>query len=130
MHMKSPSLTIAGAWAAIVLAAFIPSGVRGQSRDYTAPRNATVNAAGARSIRIETGSGFLHVNGKPGTSEVRVTGEASASSRRILEQIKLTAERHGDEVLIKTEMPDQDHSFWDMVRGDYSMALDLTIDVP
>jgi hypothetical protein len=116
------------AGAAIVLAAFIPHVAR--SQDYKAPRNAVVNAAGARTVRIEAAAGFLNINGRPGTSEVRVTGEAAASSRRILDQIKLIAERRGDEIFIKADMPDQDHGFWDMVRGDYNMLLDLTIDVP
>lgn len=118
---------IAAALTAIVLASFIPGTIRAQ---YRAPRNATVNAAGARTIRIDAGAGFLNINGRQGLSEVRITGEATSSNRRILDQIKLQAERHGDVVYIKAIFPDEDRSFWDMVHGDYERALDLTIDVP
>jgi hypothetical protein len=128
--MSPTILKVAAGSAAIVIAAFIPHAARGQSRDYTAPRNAVVNAAGAKAVRIDAAAGFLHINGKPGTSEVRITGEAISSDRRWLDQIKLIAERRGDEVFIKADMPDHDRSFWDYMRGDYNMALDLTIDVP
>jgi hypothetical protein len=116
------------AWAAIVLAAFIPHTSHAQK--YTAPRNAVVNASGARVIRIDADAGFLRINGRTGTSEVRVTGQASSSNRRMLDEIKLQAERQGDVVYIKVIMPDENHSFWDVVRGDWERALDLTIDVP
>lgn len=118
------------AWAAVVLAAFIPVGrIRAQG-DYTAARNAVVNAAGARVIRIEAGAGFLHVNGRAGIKDVKVTGVARASSQRVLDEIKLQAERQGDVVLIKMITPDQSSSFWDLFRGGYQQQLDLTIDVP
>lgn len=117
-------------WAAVVLALLIPGRIRAQYGDYTAPRNAVVNAAGARSIRIEAGAGFLHINGRPGLTQVRVTGVARASSRRILDEIKLQAERQGDVVLIKMVVPEGGSSFWNIFRGDFNQALDLTIDVP
>jgi hypothetical protein len=97
---------------------------------YTAPRNAVVNATGARLIRIEAGAGFLHINGRPGLTQVRVTGVARASSRRILDEVKLQAERQGDVVLVKMVVPDGRSSFWDLFRGGFSQSLDLTIDVP
>ena len=97
-------------WTAIVLAALIPVKVRAQSNGYTAPRNAIVNAAGARVISIEAGAGFLHINGRPGLTQVRVTGVARASSRRILDEVKLQAERQGDVVLVKMVVPDRANS--------------------
>jgi hypothetical protein len=115
-------------WTAVVLALLIPGRIRAQ--DYTAPRNAVVNAAGARSIRVIAGAGFLHINGRPGLTQVRVTGVARASSRRILDEIKLQAERQGDVVLIKMVVPEGASSFWNLFHGSYSQALDLTIDVP
>lgn len=115
----------------MILAVLIPRAAAAQnSGDFTAPRNAVVNAAGARVIRVEAGAGFLNINGRTGISEVRVHGVATASSRRLLDQIRLIAERRGDEVFIKVDVPDQNRSFWDFVHGDYRQALDLTIDVP
>jgi hypothetical protein len=117
-------------WTAVVLALLIPGRIRAQDDAYTAPRNAVVNAAGARSIRVVAGAGFLHINGRPGLTQVRVTGVARASSRRMLDEIKLQAERQGDVVLIKMVVPDGASSFWNLFHGNYSQALDLTIDVP
>jgi hypothetical protein len=117
-------------WSAIIVAVLIPKTGNAQDYRYSAPRNATVNAAGARLIRVEAGAGFLHINGRPNTSEVRVTGVAGASSRRLLDEIKLIAVREGDVVRIKMDVPDQDRGFFDMIRGDWQQALDLTIDVP
>jgi hypothetical protein len=116
--------------AAVVLAVFIPGSVRAQYDAYTAPRNAVVNTAGARVIKVIAGAGFLHINGRPGPAQVQVTGVARASSRRILGEIKLLAERQGDVVMIKMVVPEKTRSFWNLFRGDFYQALDLTIDVP
>jgi hypothetical protein len=114
----------------IILGVFIPSVASSQSDDFTAPRNAIVNAAGARLIRIEAAAGYLNVTGRPGLTQVRVTGVARASNRRILDEIRLQAERHGDEVLIKVITPDRSHSLWGLFSGDYRQQLDLDIEVP
>jgi hypothetical protein len=118
------------AWTFVIVAALIPVKASAQSGEYSAPRNAVVNAAGARIIRISASSGFLYVNGRPGLTQVRVTGTARASSQRVLSEIRLLAERQGDMVVVKVVMPDETSSFWDLFRGDYARALDLTIDVP
>ncbi len=117
-------------WTAVVLALLIPGKIRAQDDAYTAPRNAVVNAVGARSIRVVAGAGFLHINGRPGLTQVRVTGIARASSRRILDEIKLQAERQGDVVLIKMVVSEGGGSFWDHFHMNFYQALDLTIDVP
>ena len=127
--MKRTSMRTVAGWTGIVLAVLIPSGTRAEPADVTSPRNATINAAGAREIKIEAGAGFLHINGRTGINDVRVTGVARASNRRILDEIRLIAERRGDVVFIKAEFPD-DLSIWDLFRGDFTQMLDLTIDVP
>jgi hypothetical protein len=106
---------------------FGPAVVRAQSsNDFSAPRNAIVDAVGARTVRVEAGAGILRVEGKPGSTQVQVKGTAWASSQRILNSIKLVAERRGDEIYIKTDMPD-DTFDW---NSSGSAALDLTIEVP
>jgi hypothetical protein len=117
-------------WTAVVLAVFIPGRVRAQYDAYTAPRNAVVNTAGARLIKVSAGAGFLHINGRSGTTQVQVTGVARASSRQILDQIRLVAERQGDVVMIKMVVPEETSSFWNLFRGNFYQALDLTIEVP
>jgi hypothetical protein len=131
MRMPLSALRILAGGSGVILAVLIPRPAAAQnSGDYKADRNATVNAAGARRIRVEAGAGFLNITGRTGISEVRVRGVASASSRRLLDEIKLVAERRGDEVLIKMDVPDHDGSLWNLFNGDYRQMLDLTIDVP
>ena len=50
------------------------------SSPYTEPRNAVVDAAGAKSVEVEAGAGTLRVEGKPGLRQVQVTGTARSSS--------------------------------------------------
>ena len=95
--------------------------------DYTAPRNAIVDAAGARMVEVEAGAGSLRIEGKPGLRQVQVTGTARSSSQRFLSEIRLIAERRGDVVFIKADMPDHDR---DGDRDNWSAALDLVIQVP
>lgn len=89
------------------------------------PRNATVDAAGARTVRILARAGELRVEGKAGLAQVQVRGTARASNSRLLAGIKLIAERRGDVVVIEADIPE--HSSW---RGDSYRGLDLIIDVP
>lgn len=96
--------------------------------DFSAPRNATVDASGARSVRVEAGAGLLRVEGKAGITRVQVTGTAHASSRSMLEKVKLTAERRGDEVFIKSEVLDSDFNWFS--DGNANASLDLVIEIP
>jgi hypothetical protein len=96
------------------------------SSPYTAPRNAVVDAAGAKSVEVEAGAGSLRVEGKAGLRQVQVTGTARSSSQQFLTRIKLIAERRGDVVFIKADIPDSEWNHGD----DYSAELDLVIEVP
>src|SRR3954471_10320554 len=118
--MKSSRIAVAGLL--VVTAAFIPRRVRALE-DYTSPRNAQVDAQGARTVRIEAAAGILRVEGKKGISQVTIRGTARSSRRNWLDDIKLVAERRGDEVFIKAQMPDENSSIWNMTRGDWELAL-------
>ena len=80
----------------LVLAAALPASALAQ--DYDAPRTATVNAAGATLLKVDARAGSLRVTGRPDITEVRIKGTARASSRNILDDIKLEATRNGNEV--------------------------------
>jgi len=99
-----------------------------RAQDYTAPRNATVDAAGARTVEVEAAAGNLRVEGKAGLRQVQVTGTARASSQQFLNQIRLIAERRGDVVFIKADIPD--HEWRSGFNDNYSASLDLVIQVP
>jgi hypothetical protein len=96
------------------------------SSPYSAPRNAVVDATGAKSVEVEAGAGILRVEGKAGLRQVQVTGTARSSSQQFLNQIKLIAERRGDVVFIKADIPDRDWNDGD----NHSASLDLVIAVP
>jgi hypothetical protein len=88
--------------------------------DLRAPRSATVDAAGARVVRIEARAGDLRVTGKPGLNQVAAEGTACAPDQDTLDQIELIAERRGDEVVLEARIPD----------GRGARHLDLEITVP
>ncbi len=112
---------------AVIVAAIVPAAASAQWRDdaYSSPRNATVNASGAKRIEIEASAGFLRVKGVSG-SEVKITGVARASAQRLLSEIRLIAERRGEVVYIKADIEEHNNSWGD----NYYRGLDLTIDVP
>jgi DUF4097 and DUF4098 domain-containing protein YvlB len=114
---------------AVMAAPFLltPSVLRAQSDGITSPRNASVNAAGAHLLRVEAGAGILRILGRPGLTQVEVKGTARANSESVLRDIHLIAERRGDEVFIKSEMPNENFSWF---NNGNSGALDLIIEVP
>ena len=114
--------------AAFAAAPFLIASTAHAQGDYTSPRNAVVDAAGARTVEVEAAAGILRVEGKAGLRQVQVTGMARASSQQFLNQIKLIAERRGDVVFIKADIPD--HEWNSGYNGNYSAALDLVIQVP
>jgi hypothetical protein len=98
-----------------------------QWRDgYTADRSASASTRGARVIRIDARAGTLRVDGRSGSDEVRARGKARASSRRLLVDVRLVAERRGDVVEVRAEMPEHDDDW----NGEQWTALDLEIEVP
>ena len=113
-----------------VAAALAPRGAAAQRGDwssgyddYTAPRDAAVDARGARRLSVQARAGFLRVRGVDGLTEVRVRGTARASRRAALDGIRLVARREGDVVVVRADVPDG----W---GDDGVRALDLTLEVP
>jgi hypothetical protein len=86
-----------------------------------APREETVDAAGATRLRVEAKAGSLEISGEAGLDEVQARGTACARDERALEKVQLHANRSGDEVRIVVETPEG----WGS-----SGALDLELRVP
>jgi len=114
----------------IVTAVFIPRRTQALE-DYTSPRNADIPVAGAKSIRIDAAAGVLKVEGREGLDQVHVRGTARSDRKSRLDGIKLIAERRGDEIYIKADMPDDRDGYFGRNGDDWdNMALDLVIEVP
>lgn len=110
--------------AVFVLTIALPAAARAQN--YDEPRNATVPASGATVLKIDARAGLLRVSGRTDITEVRVRGTARASSKSLLADIKLEAERRGDEVTVRAVMPEMD----DCCGWNREALLDLVIEVP
>ncbi len=95
-------------------------------RHHTAPRNATIDAAGARRLFVEAQAGTLRIEGRSGINEVRVTGTARASVENDLEEIQLRTSRDGDAVRVIVDIPDRASGGW----GNRYRGLDLVLEVP
>jgi DUF4097 and DUF4098 domain-containing protein YvlB len=95
---------------------------------HEAARSATVDAAGARLLDLEAGSGSLKVIGKPGLKSVVIRGKACASSADLLNDIELDARRSGSNVVVSANVQDNDnHRGW---RNNEYARLDIVVEVP
>lgn len=88
----------------------------------TAPRAETFDATGIHSVRIQSGAGALNVIGASGTETIRIDGRACASSRSLLERIRLDVEQEGSTLVIMAVTPDANFL--------QSASLDLDVRLP
>lgn len=102
-----------------------PAQLFGMGGEHTAPRSAVEDARGVSAVRVHARAGSLRIEGRPGLSQVRVSGTARASERKYLEGIRLVTGRHGDVVTVEVEIPEVKVRF-----GNVNQALDLVIEVP
>lgn len=111
----------------IVIAGLVTSPAAAQrDDDYTAARDAQLDARGARSLRVEAKAGLLRIEGRSGLTEVRVRGTARASQESWLQDIQLRTDRRGDELQVIVDIPSWS---WSGVGHAYK-GLDLVIEVP
>lgn len=98
--------------------------------DEKAQRQVVAPLAGATSIKVIGKAGSLDVRGVQGAGEVRASGVACASSKKLLEEMSLKASRKGSEIVIEAVMPESsDVGFWFFGVGQ-SYRLDFTVQVP
>jgi hypothetical protein len=112
---------------ASLMLAMALTGGRSEAADdcaHRAPRQARLEAAGAESLRVLAGAGFLKIEGQSGLTAVEASGTACASREGVLDDVRLRAERRGGELYVETEIPGGDW-FW---SG--GSRLDLTLRVP
>jgi hypothetical protein len=112
----------AALYAMAIVASAGTAGAGWSDCSHRSPREATVQINGARRIRVIARAGDLKIQGHAGASTVAVHGTACASRESGLDEIKLIAERRGDEIYVEASMPDE---WFGGARG-----LDLILDVP
>ncbi len=112
---------------AVIAASAVTAHAQYIDNHHTSPRNATLQASGAKRVFVHAEAGILKIEGRSGLSEVRVMGTARASHERHLEDIKLRATREGDEIKIVVDIPDMD---WNRDGDNNYRGLDLVIQVP
>ena len=94
---------------------------------YSAERNATLDAAGARLFQIDAGAGGLKIVGRPGLRQVQIRGHACASSQKDLESIRLDTRRDGSTLVVRANIHDEeDDDHW----GNHYRTLDVVVEVP
>lgn len=78
----------------------------GEDCSHTAPRQASLDAAGATHVVIDAGAGSLDVIGAPGATELEAKGTACADRESVLRGIELVATRSGDTLRLETRFPE------------------------
>jgi DUF4097 and DUF4098 domain-containing protein YvlB len=96
---------------------------------YEADRSANVDAASANLLRIDAGSGFLKVIGKPGVRTVTIRARACASSKDLLDDIKLETRRDGGAIVVRANKRDDENRGFSFRNNEYA-RLDVTMEVP
>ena len=98
-----------------------------QSCDFQVERRVAVGASAAQLLRLRAGSGELTVEGKAGLDRVQAVGRACASDEAYLDDLQLTLEREGDELVLSAHYPQGDHRNW---RGNDYARMDLVVEIP
>lgn len=95
---------------------------------YEVERRVSLSASAAEWLRLSAGSGELTVEGRDGSGQVQAVGRACASDESYLEDLTLTLERRGDDVVLVANYPDRDgRGSW---RGNDYARIDLAVEVP
>jgi len=95
---------------------------------YEAERTVSVSASAAEWLRLSAGSGELTVEGREDADHVQAVGRACASDEEYLEDLTLTLERRGDDVVLVANYPYRDgRGGW---RGEDYARIDLAVEVP
>ena len=93
---------------------------------YETEREVSISASTANWLRLSAGSGELTVEGRAGADHVHAIGRVCASDESYLDELALTLERRGDDVVLTANYPDDDGGW----RGDDYARIDLAVEIP
>jgi hypothetical protein len=88
---------------------------------YSEDRSATVALDGATRLAVDAGAGDLRIEGRPGLTEVRVSGRACSPDADLISRVQVRTGKSGDTIRVETEIP--------ATIGN-SPTLALTLEVP
>ncbi len=91
--------------AALLVLAFVLIGSASAQCRFEAPRVLELDLEGVRSIRLVTQAGALSATGSADATMLTAQGRACASSRALLDDVRLTSARDGDVLVLRTEVP-------------------------
>jgi len=98
------------------------------SCDFEVERRVAVSASAAQLLRLRAGSGELSVQGRQGLGQVQAVGRACASDESYLEDLQLTLDRSGDDIVLSAHYPDRsDRRNW---HGNDYARIDLAVEIP
>lgn len=95
---------------------------------YSEPRNADIDAAGLKSLRLKLGSADLEIQGVPGLAKVEVRGTACASESAMLKDLQVGTSRSGDDATVDAENERANNTFH--LFGSSYAYLKLQVRVP
>jgi hypothetical protein len=91
---------------------------------YQEARNLTTPATGVTRVIIHADAGSLNVEGRPGVSQIGVTGQACTSDEDFLPRMTLIARRSGGDLYITATIPDKKVLFgWFQARLDFAVTI-------
>ena len=115
-------------WAGLAL--LVVAGAAGaEPCRYSAPRNASLDAAALKSLLLNLGATDAHVRGVAGLSEIEVRGTACASNPQWLDDLKIDTSRSGPEATVSVRTGDHDNTF-DLFGFSRYAYMRLTVNVP
>lgn len=97
--------------------------------EFTAPRSAKVDTAGAKRIEIHARAGSLVIEGVKDASQAQASGRACASEQKFLDDIRIETRREGDVAYVEVVMPDTEKVMLFGIKDLYA-TLDLRVSVP
>jgi hypothetical protein len=122
--MRKPILLLAGA--SLLAVSFGASAA--ERCQYSAPRNAAIEAAGLQSVTVQIGPDVLAIHGVPGLEKIVVRGTACASNAKWLRDVQVETARQGDAASVIAR--DRRHGIAFSLFGGSYAYLKLDVSVP
>ncbi len=97
--------------------------------EYSAPRNAELDAATLQSLLLNLGATDVHVQGVPGLTRIEVRGTACASNPQWLDGLKIETSRNGSEGTVTARSEEHVNWFGPIAFSRYAY-LKLSVSVP